>query len=401
MLRSLYRKVRARLLHHLIPMSRAIIFDQDKRGVEVVGFFQSASGIGESARLCALQLHNTGMKVRCTSVEKMFMKPAEIDWQFQNTAAVDEIGCRIIHLNPPMMPLMAIRIGLRTFARIYNIGYWAWELEKIPAEWTRATRYVNAIFCPSEFTSQTIRKYTGKPVETVPHPVTVGEGRPGMRNRLGLSDQAFVVSSLFSFGSALERKNPYAAVDAFVAAFSGAEDAWLVLKSNHGGNSVEKKRFLEYIKPYRSIRLIDDIWEKDEVLGLIKASDVYLSLHRSEGFGLPIAEAMLTGTPTVVTDWSGSRDFCNYNNSFPVPYTLIQVKSSHPEFAGLDNVEWADPDSAAASVILKKIYGEREIARAKANLCLLETNSYFSEPRYILALDKLKINEILDSRYFP
>ena len=390
MLRPLYRKLRKNILHHLIPVSRAEIFADGREGVEVVGFFHSASGIGESARLCALQLQKMGVKVRCTSVEKMFGKPQETEWSFDNTAAADEIGCRIIHLNPPMMPPVAIKMGLHTFARAYNIGYWAWELEKIPAEWIHAARYVNAVFCPSEFTSQTIRKYTRKPVETVPHPVAIGVARAGMRNRLDLSDQAFVVSSLFSFGSALERKNPYAAVNAFAAAFGETADAWLILKSNHGGNSGEKKQFLEYIKPYPTIRLIDDIWEKDEVLGLIKASDVYLSLHRSEGFGLPIAEAMLLGTPTIVTDWSGSRDFCNGSNSFPVPYTLIPVKSSHPEFSGLDHVKWADPDSVAAAGILKKIHREREIARVKAELCLRATNGYFAEPRYIHALNKLK-----------
>ena len=379
-------------------MSRAEIFAEGREGVEVVGFFHSASGIGESARLCALQLNKMGVKVCCTPVEKMFGKPLETEWSFNDTASADEIGCRIIHLNPPMMPPVAIKMGLRKFSRVYNIGYWAWELEKIPAEWVHAARYVNAVFCPSEFTSQTIRKYTDKPVETVPHPVALGTARSGMRARLKLSDQAFVVSSLFSFGSALERKNPYAAVTAFTTAFGEAEDAWLILKSNHGGNSGEKKQFLDFIKPYPNIRLIDDIWEKDEVLGLIKASDVYLSLHRSEGFGLPIAEAMLLGTPTVVTDWSGSRDFCNESNSFPVSYTLIPVKSSHPEFAGLDEVKWADPDSVVAAGILKKIHQEPEIARAKAGLCLREFNSHFSEPRYIHALNKLKQGACLANR---
>ena len=287
MLRHLYRKLRKNILHHLIPMSRAEIFAQGREAVEVVGFFHSASGIGESARLCAMQLKKMGIKVRCTSVEKMFGKPLETEWSFDDMAAGDEIGCRIIHLNPPMMPPVVIKMGLRKFSRVYNIGYWAWELEKIPAEWVHAARYVNAVFCPSEFTSQTIRKYTDKPVETVPHPVAVGPARAGMRAHLNLSDQAFVVSSLFSFGSALERKNPYAAVTAFAAAFGQTEDAWLILKSNHGGNSGEKKHFLDFIKPYPRIRLIDDIWEKEEVLGLIKASDIYLSLHRSEGFGCP------------------------------------------------------------------------------------------------------------------
>lgn len=390
MLRKIYRFLRARLLHRIIPASRAEIFAEEKNGVEVIGFFHSASGIGESARLCAQQLHKAGMKVRCTSVEKMFLKPQETAWSFVDTATAEEIGCRIFHLNPPMMAPVAIKMGLRTFSRVYNIGYWAWELEKIPVEWTHATRYINAVMCPSEFTSGTIRKYTDKPVLTVPHPVTIGEARAGMRERLGLSDQAFVISSLFSFGSALERKNPYAAVTAFVAAFEKNMDAWLVLKSNHGGNTDEKKNFLAYIKPYQNVRLIDDIWGKEEVLGLIKASDVYLSLHRSEGFGLPIAEAMLMGTPTVVTDWSGSQDFCNEQNSFPVPYALIPVKSGHPEFSGLREVKWADPDTDAAAAILSGIYRAKGSARAKAERCLRETNQYFSEARYVRALEKLK-----------
>lgn len=391
MLRRLYRKLRKHLLHPLIPESRSEIFADGKRGVEVVGFFHSASGIGESARLCALQLQHMGVKVRCTSVEKMFAKPLETEWKFTNNAEADEIGCRIFHLNPPMMPPVALKMGLGNYASIFNIGYWAWELEEIPLEWTRAIRYVNAIFCPSEFTAQTLRKYTRKTVATVPHPVTLGPVRADMRATLGLSAQAFVVTTLFSFGSALERKNPYAAVAAFVAACAGVEDAWLILKSNHGGHSAEKQAFLDYIQPYPTVRLIDDVWEKDQVLGLIQAADVYLSLHRSEGFGLPIAEAMLAGTPTMVTDWSGSRDFCDADNSFPVPYQLIPVISSHPEFAELQHAQWADPDGAAAAAMLRRIYMQRDIARARAERCLRETNAYFAEPRYVQALDQLSL----------
>lgn len=390
MLRPLYRKLRKHLLHRLISESRCELFAGGKRGVEVVGFFQSASGLGESARLCALQLQQCGVKVRCTSVEKMFGKPQEIEWPFTDSAKADEIGCRIFHLNPPMMPPAIFSMGLRHYARCYNIAYWAWELEEIPVEWTRAIPYVNAIFCPSEFTAQTLRKYTRKPVATVPHPVTLGAVRTDMRATLGLPEQAFVVATLFSFGSALERKNPYAAVAAFVAACDEMEDAWLILKSNHGGDSTDKQAFLDYIQPYARVRLIDDVWEKDQVLGLIEAADVYLSLHRSEGFGLPIAEAMLAGTPTMVTDWSGSRDFCDADNSFPVPYRLIPVQSSHPEFAELQHAQWADPDGTAAAAILRRIYSQRDLARAKAQRCLRATNAWFAEPRYVQALDKLR-----------
>lgn len=391
MLRSLYRTLRKHLLHPLIPESRCGIFAHGKRGVEVVGFFHGASGIGESARLCALQLQQMGVKVRCRSVEKIFGKPRENDWAFIDSAAENEIGCRILHLNPPMMPPAALSMGLRHYARTYNIGYWAWELEEIPTEWARAMRYVNAIFCPSEFTAQTLRKYTRKPVITVPHPVTLGPVRADMRTMLGLPAHAFVVTTLFSFGSALERKNPYAAVAAFIAGCGHQEDAWLVLKSNHGGDSIDKQALLDYIRPHPRVRLIDDVWEKDQVLGLIQAADLYLSLHRSEGFGLPIAEAMLAGTPVMVTDWSGSRDFCDVNNSFPVPCRLIAVQSSHPEFAGLPHAQWADPDSAAAATLLQQIYAQRELAHSRAERCMRQTNAYFAEPHYVQALDKLSL----------
>ena len=389
MLRSLYRKLRKHLLHRLIPQSQRAIFAEGKSGVEVIGFFYSASGIGESARLCAQQLHQMGVKVRCTSVEKIFGKPQENDWVFTNTAEPNEIGCRIFHLNPPMMPPVAFAMGLGKFASIYNIGYWAWELEEIPREWTRAIRYVNAIFCPSEFTAETLRKYTQKPVETVPHPVTLGTARPDMRATLGLPKDAFVVTTMFSFGSALERKNPYAAIAAFTAACGQMEDAWLILKSNHGGDMAEKRRILDDIEPFPRVRLIDDVWEKDQVLGLAEAADLYLSLHRSEGFGLPIAEAMLAGTPVMVTDWSGSRDFCTPDNCFLVPYRLIPVQSNHPEFAELPHAQWAEPDSAAAAALLRQIHAQRETAQSRAQHCRQQTNAYFAEPRYIYALDKL------------
>lgn len=393
MLRQAYRFLRAHLLQRIIRASREEIFAHGRQAIEVVGFFRSASGIGESARLCALQLHNSGRKVRCVSVEKFFLKPVEIDWQFENTATEEEVGCRILHLNPPMMPPLVLRMGLRRYAEVYNIGYWAWELGKIPVEWTHACRYVNAIFCPSDFTSQAVRNNTDKPVVTVPHPVSLSEICPSMRKRLGLPERAFVVSSLFSFGSALERKNAYAAVDAFVEAFAELDHAFLVLKTNHGSDTAEKNQFLTYIKRYPTIRLIDDIWRKDEVLGLVASSDAYLSLHRSEGFGLTIAEAMIVGTPTVVTDWSGNRDFCNSKNSFLIPCSLVPVQSKHPEFSGLKDVVWAEPDVAAAATALKTIYTHPEQARAKAAVCLEETNRYFSEPRYAEALQSLTRHE--------
>lgn len=390
MLRTLYRFSRRNLFHRLIPLSRTPIFADGKTGIEVVGFFRSATGIGESARLCARQLQNCGYRVRCRSVENVFRKPPEMEWTFLDTARENEIGCRIYHLNPPMMPPAVMAVGMGEFTKAYNIGYWAWELERIPAEWCLATRYMNAVFTPSTFTSRAIALETDKPVVTVPHPVSAQPFSVGMRERLGLPTDAFMASCIFSFGSAIERKNPWAVVAAFVKAFGDDPGARLVLKGGHGGNSREKAQLLETIRPHANILLVDELWEPGDVAGLIKESDVYVSLHRSEGFGLTIAEAMLLGTPTMVSDWSGSTDFCSDENSFPVRVKPIAVRSTNPEFASLGDLHWADADVDHAAQLLATLRTDRSLTKRKAEVCLSRTNAYFAKPYYDVALKQLQ-----------
>ena len=390
MLRQIYRSVRSGLLHHLIPQSRQPIFPHGRDGVEVVGFFHSSSGIAESARLCARQLHENGIPVRCVSVEEYFRKKGNVAWDFKDTAQEENIGCRIIHLNPPMIPPYAFVSGLRNFSSIYNIGYWAWELEQLPPEWIRATRYMNAVMTPSEFSSQSIRKNTSKPVITVPHPVTKGAASVGMRQRLGLDESHFVVSMIFAYESSIERKNPQAAITAFKEAFPATDAARLVLKTGKGGDESIRETVRKMIGNDSRIILVEEMWDKQDVNALITESDVYLSLHRSEGFGLTLAEAMLLGTPVLATDWSGNVDFCTQDNSFPVPYKLVEVESAHAAFGGVDGSVWAEADTAKAAELLREIHARPELAKEKALHCLNVTNQYFKDAKYVDALKELR-----------
>lgn len=392
--RHIYRRIRAQLLQRMIPKSDAPLpLSIAELRIEVIGFFHSISGIGESARLCAQQLAADGYQVQCTSVEKFFHKPEELAWdwpaQKPNPSGATAINCRIYHLNPPMLPPVIFQMGITHFKKTYNIGYWAWELEAIPNEWVNAIRYMNAIITPSRFTTDVIQRYTDYPVLTATHPVTRGEATQGMRGKLNIPEQAFLVSSIFSFGSAMERKNPLALVAAFKQAFAHTPDAYLVLKANTGGDSPEKQQLLDAIAGHPNICLIDQHWSRADVLGLIQSSDLYASLHRSEGFGLTLAEAMLLDTPVLATAWSGNMDFCTAENSFLVPCTPIAVNSKHPEFQEVDNITWADADSQAAAQMLGDIYRDRTLLAKRKSCCAQQMQNCIDSNKYEHALQQL------------
>lgn len=395
--RHIYRRIRAQFLQRLIPKSTASLpTSADDLCIEVIGFFHSISGIGESARLCAQQLAADGFRVKCTSVEPFFRKPQQQAWYWPNNTfekSGAKVNCRVFHLNPPMLPPVILQLGLHEFTTTYNIGYWAWELETIPDEWISALRYMNAVMTPSRFTTQAIQPHADFPVLTVTHPVTLVEANSGIKVRLNIPAEAFMVSSIFSFGSALERKNPQALIAAFKLALAQKPDAYLVLKSNTGGDSPEKHALLKSIADHPRIFLLDQEWSRADVLGLIKESDLYASLHRSEGFGLTLAEAMLLGTPVLTTAWSGNMDFCTPENSFLIPATQVNVQADHPEFRELSHASWADADVPLAAQQLRSLYLDRRLLDTKRGCCAQQMRNVIQRHKYQHALHRLLVSE--------
>ncbi|MBB2749538.1 UNVERIFIED_ORG: glycosyltransferase involved in cell wall biosynthesis [Rhizobium aethiopicum] len=386
-MRTTYRFLRAHVLQRLIPRSRLAF--NPRKPVEIAGYLSMAVGVGESARLCAGALSEAGRAISLSDVSTHPDEKSFAGWT-SSRLSTELPGSRIWHLNPPMLPRAILKKGVANFTRAFNIGYFAWELEVVPAEWRNAMRYMNAIFVPSEFTRRTIAPLTKAPVIVVPHPVTEAPATDGMRERFGIEKDAFLVSFIFSAGSSINRKNPQAAIEAFRLFAAEAPSAFLLMKASGDVNKDEAlSALVASVAGDARIRIVTDRLSNADINGIIRSSDAYLSLHRSEGFGLTVAEAIMQGTPVISTAWSGTADFCDPDNTWQVASSLIPVVDNHPEFAGLEGAVWADPSPQAAAAHLSDIFRAPELAQEKAERARAFLLRYLAENSYEKALQAL------------
>lgn len=249
----------------------------------------------------------------------------------------------------------------------YRIGYWFWELANFPEAWMRAFDYVDEVWAPSRFILQTLTKVATKPV--IYMPVAVDFTIQGNYSRAGfkLADDKYLFFFSYDFNSFSERKNPDAVIKAFLQAFPEHEQGMgLVIKTINAEKYPEAYvQLLELAQQDSRIKIINCILSRDEMYGLMNVCDCYVSLHRAEGFGLGLAEAMLLGKPVIATAYSGNMDFMNADNSCVVDYKLVPVPTdAYPFGAGQ---EWADPDIEQAAGYMRRLYADEsyrtEIAR--------------------------------------
>ena len=222
----------------------------------------------------------------------------------------------------------------------------------------------------SDFNVQIFEKeLQGKrPVRKILYPLRVDTGsalsKDAARQRFGFSPEDFIVFYNFSLDSGYYRKNPLGALKAFAMAFRSTPNAKLVFKINHvKGHETRMQEFIDFAAQNgfsERLVLISDYLSHTDLFSLTNTCDIYLSLHRSEGFGLGIAEAMSLGKTVVVTDYSGVKEFCNTDNSILVPAKLTRIKPhefEHPWYR--TGKEWADPNITAAATALRELYTSR------------------------------------------
>jgi len=263
----------------------------------------------------------------------------------------------VIHVNAPSLPAALLRMPRSLLRGRRVIGFWAWELETVPAVWTRGAPFVHDIWVPSRFTAAALEQLAPGRVRVVPYPVASCPPVPSglTRTDFGLPDGVVVVLVSFSLASSFERKNPLAAIAAFRAAFGARPDRLLLLKVVHADHAPEDLALLrQACAGADNIRFETRILPRADSHALTACADIVLSLHRSEGFGLVPAEAMLLGRPVVATDYSGTRDFVAAPWAVPVPYRLVPAVDPRGVFEA-PGAMWAEADVDAAAASLRRL----------------------------------------------
>jgi glycosyltransferase involved in cell wall biosynthesis len=349
-------------------------------GIAITGELSRATGLGEAARLIRLALE--GMGVATWSLDVGDRLPGGRG-PGRRMDAPPPGAPLLIHVNAPSLPWALLQLPRGLLRRRRIIAYWAWELPVVPPVWRLALPFVHEIWVLSQFTGDAISTILpprgGPALRVVPIPVAVAPPRPSAMDRaaFGLPEAAVVVLTSFNIASSFARKNPLAAIAAFRQAFGDRTDRLLLMKVGHTDFFPDDLATLRAAAGHaENIRFETRTLDAADSHALTACADIVLSLHRSEGFGLVPAEAMLLGRAVVATGWSGNMEFMDADSAALVDFTLIPAADPRGVFEA-PGALWAEPSVPHAAALLAQLaadpasraaLGERGRAMATARL---------------------------------
>ncbi|MGW3960310.1 glycosyltransferase [Amycolatopsis sp. NPDC005003] len=326
-------------------------------GVNVAGYLTAELGLGEMARVVQRAIAAAGVPMVSVVEEHSLSGSVRTGLAAPDDVGVPRFGVSLLTVNSDFTRLI-LDTHPDTGANRYRIGLWAWELEDFPAAMHDGFTLVDEIWTPSEFATRAIAAHAPVPVRTIPVPVP----DPGEPVREPAPGTQFLF--IFDFNSTGGRKNPWGVVEAFHRAFPGREDVRLVLKATNGHlNTPAVERLRRAIGGDPRIELLERYLTVAELGALYARTDAYVSLHRSEGFGLTVAEAMVRGIPVIATDYSGTTEFFGPEHGWPVPATMIDVGPGWPPYH--PEGRWADPDLDVAAAAMRAVADDPAEARRR------------------------------------
>jgi glycosyltransferase involved in cell wall biosynthesis len=339
-------------------------------GVNVVGYLRAELGVGEVARqaigaldAAEVPLIPSGLVASASRQGHDFGSAAGLATPF---------AFNLLCVNADMTPTFAEEAGPGFFEGRHTIGWWWWEVSHFPKRWASSFELVDELWAGSHFVAETLRAAGDVPVHRIPMPVGLRPGLRPARDRLGLPG-GFVFLFVYDYNSVLERKNPLGLIESFRRAFAPGDGPALVLKSINSANHRQAhEQVVRAAGGHPDIHFMDDYLPAADKDALIESCDCYVSLHRSEGFGITMAEAMLLGKPVIATGYSGNRDFMHEDNSFLVDHDLVAVGLENDPYPA--EAQWAQPDLEHAARLMREVVDAPDEAarRARAGRAYVE-----------------------------
>jgi glycosyltransferase involved in cell wall biosynthesis len=273
---------------------------------------------------------------------------------------------------------------------------WYWEFGQAPPEWRRITESLDEVWAPSRFVGHALREILEVPVMELTPGVEVGEVIPFDRSLLGVPQSHTLFLFIFDACSVAERKNPLGLITAFRRAFRSDDKTTLVIKAgNLRKMHPEEASQLRAAARQTGTIILDQTLPRGELNGLIQACDCYVSLHRSEGLGLTMAEAMLLGKPVIGTAYSANLEFMDRGNSLLIGYELVPVGRQIGPYS--KDLLWADPSVGQAAEAMRWVHENANEARAlgaRARISAEETLSLQAAgKRFARRLEEIKMNK--------
>jgi glycosyltransferase involved in cell wall biosynthesis len=351
---------------------------RELNGIDHLGFFSAEHGVGEAARQLAGTLRGVGVDVSTinyTDTESRLAHEFVCENQSRHKVLLTSI-------NADQMLAAQQIMGRDFFSDRYVIGQWFWELETAPQWYAPAYQFVNELWAPTRFIESMLRRSVPEHVKVTytPLPVVAPMVDASLeRSHFGLDDR-FMFLFAFDFMSVMKRKNPLGLVEAFCRAFVEGSGPMLVIKAINGEKRPHDLALLQSAIAERSdIVLMSDYLTRVETSTLTSIADCYVSLHRSEGLGLTISEAIALGVPVIATGYSGNLDFMTDANANIVPMHKVRVGDEAGGYSPL--AVWAEPNLDEATALMRSVYENPVKAREKAVRAQAEILNAFTVER--------------------
>lgn len=329
-------------------------------GVNIAGYLQGEFGVGEIARASFKSLTAVGVPCVLNNVEAYVHRHE--DKTLEDFSPDNPYSFNLVHVNADQAHVFANLKGTAYFKQRHNIACWFWELSTFPRNWKSSFDYYQEIWVASGFCQESIAAQAPIPVVKMIQPVLIDPAKVNPdRSRLGLPQDKFIYGFVFDYMSVFERKNPLGIINAFKLAFEDREDVLLLIKSINGNQVPDQVERLHQAARGSNIQFIDGYLARDEVINLVSSLDSYVSLHRSEGLGISMAQAMYLKKPVIATGYSGNMEFMNHNNSFLVRYQFAEIQENLGPYT--KGQHWAEPDVEHAAELMRLVFDNQAHAQ--------------------------------------